>query len=228
MKKSLLIIAGTLVLISVTLGRVLSPSPRRLVFAEDGPLETDFADTTLFDQDNMLPGDDLVGRYFTVTNTSVDTSYPLYFVGQKTGGDGRTPVDFASVLTIEIEKEGGPVVYDDTLGTLFDKVDDSDGIDENDGFSLDTTLEPSESQKFFISVEFDEASNNDFQSKDAIWSAVLGFVGGAPEDVLAATTGGNILGIAVGANLIYSVLGSLTSLAAGLYLRRRSFSKKAN
>ena len=221
--KHIFSLAITLVLLAVGTGFFLSQRGSGFfVFAADNDdVEVDFESAPLFNQSNMLPGDDLVGRYFTVTNNSTDTDYPLHLVVNKTGGDDRTPVDFASVLSIEIKKDGGDVVYDDTLKTLFDKVDDSDGIDEDDGFSLDTILGPDESQKFFISVEFAESAGNEYKNKEVIWEAILGFVGTiVAEDVLAATTGGDILGIATGADLIYSILGSLAALSTGLYLRR--------
>jgi len=228
--KHIFSLAAALVLLAVGTGFFLSQrGSGSFVFAADNnDVEVDFESAPLFNQDNMLPGDTLVGRWFTVTNNSTDTDYPLHLVINKTGGDDRTPVDFANVLSIEIKKDGGDIVYDDTLKKLFDKVDDNDGIDENDGFSLETTLAPGDSQKFFISVEFTESAGNEYQDKEVIWEAILGFVGTVvvadDEDVLSAVIGppGSILGIATGADLIYSVLGSLAALSTGLYLRRRS------
>jgi len=182
-------------------------------------LVTDFADTTLFDQSNMLPGDRPIGRYFTVTNTSADTSYPLYFVAQKTGSGDKIPVDFSEVLNITIEKEGEVLVWNKTLKELFDKVDEGDGLDEDDGFSLETTLGPAESQKFFISVEFTESVGNEFKNKEVVWDAILGFVGTAITDE-------DVLGTVTKTDLIYFVLGSLAALGGGLYLHRRLFQKR--
>ncbi len=228
--KHIFSLALTLVLLAVGTGFFLSrQSSGSFVFAADNDdVEVDFESAPLFDQDNMLPGDELIGRYFTVTNNSPDEDYPLHLVINKTGGDNRTPVDFASVWSIKIKKDGGDVVYDDTLKKLFDKVNDDGVIDENDGFSLETTLAPGESQKFYISAEFTESAGNEYQNKEVIWEAILGFVATVvvadDENVLSAVIGplGSVLGIATGANLIFNVMGSLAALSTGLLLRRSS------
>jgi len=222
-------LSAALVLLAVGAGFFLSrQNSSSFIFAADNSdTVVDFESAPLFYQDNMLPGDELVGRWFNVTNNSTDTDYPLYFVAKKTGGDARTPVDFAGVLGVEIKKDGGDVVYDGTLAKLFDKVDNSDGIDENDGFSLQTTLTPGSSQKFFISVKFDKSAGNEYKKKQVVWDALLGFVGTVvTENVLAAETGGSILGIATGADLLPPILGSLAALSTGLWLRRRSMGRR--
>jgi len=223
-------LAAALVLFAVGTGFFLSRRhSTSFVFAQSSDdLDTElFGGTKLFDQDNMLPGDDLVGRWFKVTNKSTTADYPLYFVAWKTGGSDTSPVDFADVLNIKIEKDGGGVLYNDSLKKLFDKSSDKtshDDLDETDGVSLNTTLAKNGGeQKFFISAAFAQSAGNEYKNKEVIWDAILGFVGGVPEPgVLAAETGGSILGIATGANLIPSILGSLAALSTGLYLRRRA------
>ena len=88
-------------------------------------------------------------------------------------------------------------------------------------------MTPGSSQKFFILVKFDKSAGNEYKNKQVIWDALLGFVGTVvTENVLAAETGGSVLGIATGANLIPSILGSLAALSTGLYLRRRSMGRR--
>ncbi len=226
--KHVLYISLSLVLLAVGTGFWLSRrGSAPFVFAADSDLGVEFEKSKLFEQSNMLPGDELIGRWFKVTNKSTTTPYPLYFVAWKTGGSGTTPVDFASVLNIKIKKDGSvDYVYDGSLKNLFDKSEDKtkhEDLDESDGVSLKTDLAPGGEQKFYISAEFAETAGNDYKNKDVVWDAMLGFVGAVTtEEVLAATTGGKILGIATGADLIYPILGSLAALSTGLWLRRRS------
>ncbi len=221
--KHIFSLAITLVLLAVGTGFFLSRRNSTFVFAQGSDdVGVEFESAPLFNQNNMLPGDELVGRWFKVTNNSTDTDYPLYFVAQKDTDN----FDFASVLNIEIEKEGEGVVVTKTLKQLFDEVNDDGVIDEDDGFSLNTTLAKNGGeQKFFISVQFSESAGNEYKNKEVVWDAILGFFGTVvTPDVLSAKTGGSVLGIATGADLIYSVLGSLAALGGGLYLRRRSSS----
>ena len=228
--KHIFSLAIALVLLAVGTGFFLSQHhSTSFVFAADSDLEVEFEKSKLFEQSNMLPGDEVIGRWFKVTNKSATTSYPLYFVAWKTGGSATTPVDFASVLNIKIKKDGDvDYVYNGSLKGLFDKSKNKtkhEDLDESDGVSLGTTLASSGEQKFYISAEFAESANNDYKNKEVIWDTILGFVGAATtEDVLAAVTGprGSILGIATGADLLPSILGSLAALSTGLYLRHRS------
>ncbi len=225
--KHIFSLALALVLLAAGTGFFLSRRGSALiVFADDNDdLDTElFGGTQLFDQDNMLPGDELIGRWFKVKNKSDTDPYDLYFAVRQTEGS----TIFADVLNVKIEKESGGTPYDDPLQNLFDLSSgkaSTDALDESDGISLDTVLGPNEEEKFFISVKFDENAGNEYKNEKVIFDALLGFVGGVPgEDVLAAETGGDILGIATGADLIYSLLGSLAALSTGLYLRRRSSS----
>ena len=227
--KHIFSLAVALVLLAVGTGFFLSRwGSARIVFADDNDdLETElFKDTQLFDQDNMLPGDELVGRWFKVENKSDTTPYDLYFAVRQTEGS----TIFADVLSVKIDKETGGTPYDGSLQYLFDLSKDktsTDDLDENDGVSLDTVLGPSATEKFFISVKFGKNAGNEYKNEKVVFDALLGFVGGVEveEGVLAATTG-KVLGIATGADLIYSVLGSLATLSTGLWLRRRSPSVK--
>lgn len=221
-------LAVALVLLAVGTGFFLSwGRSARIVFADDNDdLDTElFGDTQLFDQDNMLPGDELVGRWFKVKNKSDTYTYDLYFAVRQTEGSAI----FADVLSVKIDKETGGTPYDGSLQYLFDLSKDktsTDVLDESDGVLLDTALGPGTEEKFYISVKFDEDAGNEYKNEKVIFDALLGFVGGVAveEGVLAATMGGDILGIATGADLLPSILGSLAALSTGLWLRRRSSS----
>jgi len=236
--KSLFIISLALVLATVgTIFWLGQQGSAGFVFADDDEnLEVTveegqpFVDNKLFDQHNMLPGQQLIGRWFKVKNVSDHTDYNLYFVARRTGGSDLSGVNFAGVLNMKIEKEGGPIICHRPLRELFDDNDDDGDIDEDDGISLKTKLSPGEEQKFYISAEFMDVGN-EYQAQEVIWDAVLGFVGGTKDDgdVMSAVTGGDI-GSVLGAMLpatgagvlaLFSILIGLGCLTTGIILRKR-------
>jgi len=233
-KFRLLSLVFSLLFLAVGLGVwATRKEPAKFVFAGDSSdLKVNFANAPLFDQHNMLPGDQLMGRWFEVENTSNDTTFPLYLVAWRTGGDSGL-FDLADVINIKVTRENGNVIYDDTLKRLFDKSKDKssrDDLDEDDGIFLDTDLDPGGKEKFFISVKFNGAAGNDYQGKEVIWDALLGFVGGAPQGkVLAATTGGQVLGAFLPmtgrSSLAFGLLGLLL-LGSGLIIRTRGSSAR--
>lgn len=236
-------ISLALVLLAVGVGLVVGQgNSGKFVFAGDVDFEVDFESAPLFDEHSILPGQEFLGRWFKVKNTSSSDTFDLYFVVRKTGGSSTSPVDFAEVLNVKIEKDGGGAIYNGDFKTLFDKSSgksSNSDLDEDDGISLDTKLNPDEEQKFHISVIFDASAGNDYQGKEVVWDALLGFVGGVVEgddDVLSATTGGDILGEAVsiflgalpatGGDMLTLILVGIALFGSGLLLRRRRFHYK--
>ena len=92
------------------------------------------------------------------------------------------------------------------------------------------TFDPGADLDYDFTVSMSSDADDNYQNRETVFDLTLGFWGDPilPGTVAGAATGPDgLLGLATGADLIYSVLGSLAALSTGLYLRRRSSSDLA-
>ncbi len=227
-------LSAALVLLAVGTGFFLSHrhSPL-LVFAQDGPLEVSWTDK-LFDYDNLLPGYPIETKDIVIKNTSATDDFDVYFGAidtSNTAGVGGGLLH--EKLDVKLLDSGGGEYWSGTLDDLFDIARDNgctnkDDMAEDCAVDLGITLGAGEETTLSMSVGFDKSVGNDYQSSGVVFDMLTGFFGVGT--VAAAETGpeagplGSVLGIATGADLLPSILGSLVALSTGLYLRRRSSS----
>ena len=225
--KHIFSLAITLVLLAVGTGFFLSQrGSAQLVFAADSPLEVTWTDK-LFDYDNILPGSPIDTKDIVIKNTGSE-SFDVYFGAIDTAhtvGDGGVLLH----EKLDLSLSGGNN-WSGTLAELFDIARDNSCTNKNNmtedcAVDLGITLNADEETTLSMSVSFDKSVDNPYQASEIVFDMITGFF--AVGEVKAAEADpegplGDILGIATGADLIYSILGSLAALSTGLYLRRRS------
>lgn len=128
------------------------------VSAQDS-LEVIFEKTPLFNEANFLPGEG-VTRWIKVTNNSGETKKIAIESINETNPD-----DFASQLNLTI-KEGGSILYNDTLANFFD-----------DGEVYLSDLANGIQTQYDLTIVFNSGSGNEYQEKAVGFDILIGFQG---------------------------------------------------
>lgn len=130
-----------------------------MTYAAPGDLIVDFETTPLFSEASFMPGGKVV-KWVKVSNNTSDSHTIVVEAINKINPDG-----LGDFLNLKI-KEGGTVLYDDSLSNFF-----------NAGEVVLTILSSSVDTTYDFTVGFDSSAGNPYQEKNLGFDLLIGFQG---------------------------------------------------